>query len=111
MHVTSGSAVLAVFLSLSAIPASADPIRFNIEGTVTRTLVNVPAADVLFAQTGIKTGDLITGFYTFDPQTPGVNGHYHITGPFDLSLDGYTLAARAYDIDVRPNCNNLACPQ
>jgi PEP-CTERM motif len=111
MRVWSGFFVVLATLSLAALPASADPVTFNIEAHITQILSGLPGADLLVSQAGIEVGDPITGSYTFDSLTPGVSGDYHINGRFALLVGGYTFSADVYDINVNPLCNNLTCAQ
>jgi hypothetical protein len=83
-------------LALAAVPARADPIRFDFAATITHdvTYLGDPIP-------GLEVGGLITGFLVFESSTPNTHalpdhGSYDSVGPDGL----YTLSVAAYTFSV-----------
>ncbi|HSL20890.1 MAG TPA: PEP-CTERM sorting domain-containing protein [Vicinamibacterales bacterium] len=101
-----------VALSLGTLSASADPIRFDFEARVFNLAGNGPQADLLLAETELAIGNVITGYYAFDDETPdGAPGDpslgrylMHGDGPlFELSIAGYSLSSNDFGIILDTN--------
>jgi len=97
MRVLTMGVVGVVVLGLLALPAQAELVTINIEG-----VVDTVEDDGNYLDGQVNPGNIITGWYTYDTDTPDSNpddpvqgNYWHYTSPFGISLtiDSFSFKA------------------